>query len=586
MKLRDDIYVGESSRPVIRGTRHIVVAGHYLAAHAGFSVLEAGGNAVDAGVAAALVEAVVQPDQVNFAGIAPAMLYVASTGEVLTIPGVGCWPRAADCELFVREHGGAVPEGLLRTVVPAAPAALLFALKHYGTMKFADVAAAAVRLARQGFPLHPFTSAKIRAYADEYRRWESNAAVFLPRGRVPEPGEVFRQEDLAGTIQYLIDEENAATPDGRRAGIDAAYDAFYRGDVARTISDFHKDKNGLLSFEDMANFALAPEPATRSVFEFGEVCTCGFWGQGPMILQALRLLDGFDLPAFGFGSSRYVHTVTEALKLAFADRESYYGDPKFIAVPIDELISDSYARRRRAMIRQEIACPEMPRPGDLRTGPGIPEAQRKAGGAAAGSAQSAGLNDTSYVCVVDSAGNIFSVSPSDTAHDTEMIPGTGLCPSSRGSQSRAVPGHAASIEPGKRPRATPNPLMVLRDGQPYLALGTPGGDVQPQANLQTLLNVVAFGMDIQLAVEAPRFFSASFPSSFAPNDYLPGVLKIEAGFDAALASDLEGLGHRVEWLSAQNWTAGGVCMVRVGDPVPGVVSAAADPRRAAYALGW
>lgn len=583
MKQSDDVYVGTSRRPTVRGTRHVVVAGHYLAAHAGFEILEAGGNAVDAGVAAALVEGVVQPDQVNFAGIAPIMLYSASSKTVRTIPGVGYWPKAASCEMFVREHGGTIPEGLLRTVVPAAPAALLSTLKQFGTMSFGHVARAAVRMARDGFSIHPFTSAKIEAFSADYGRWVSNSEVFLPRGRAPKPGELFRQADLAGTLQYLIDEERVASPQSREAGIDAAYDAFYRGDVAQTIADFHRKNDGLLAFEDMSNFAMKSEPATRASFGFGEVCTCGFWGQGPTILQALQLLSPFDLRALGFGSSGYVHVVTEALKLAFSDRESYYGDPDFTEVPVAELMSEEYVRRRRKMIRQDTAWPGMPQSGELGTGRKVMPAPDEVDDR---KDQSAGCHDTSYVCVVDSHGNVFSASPSDTSHDTVMIPGTGLCPSSRGSQSRAVPGHAASIEPGKRPRATPNPVMVLRDGEPYLAFGSPGGDVQPQANLQALLGAVVFGMDIQMAVEAPRFRSVSFPSSFAPHVYRRGVLQIESGFDAVLEDELRRLGHRVEWLSEQNWSTGGVCMVRIGDPEPGIIGAAADSRRAGYALGW
>lgn len=438
-------------------------------------------------------------------------------------------------------------------------------------------------MAREGFSIHPFTSAKIEACSADYRRWSSNAEVFLPQGRVPEPGELFRQVDLAGTIQHLIDEESVASPNGREDGIDAAHNSFYKGDVANTIVDFHQKNNGLLSFEDMSGFEVKLEPATRGAFSFGEVCTCGFWGQGPTILQALQLLSSFDLTSLGFGSSGYVHVVAEALKLAFSDRESYYGDTEFNKIPVHELMSEDYVLKRRRMIRRDAAWPGMPEAGELSSGLNdmralyeIDELKDK----------SAGLHDTSYVCAVDSDGNIFSASPSDTSHDTVVIPGTGLCPSSRGSQSRAVPGHPASIEPGKRPRATPNPLMVLRDGEPYLAFGTPGGDVQPQANLQALLNVVVFGMDIQKAVESPRFCSASFPSSFEPHGYRPGVLQIESGFDAVLGKELTQLGHQIEWLSEQNWTTGGVCMVCIGDPASGTIGAAADSRRAGYALGW
>lgn len=569
-------------RPTVRGTRHGAVAGHYLAAHAGFAILEAGGNAIDAGVAAGIVESVVQPDQVNFAGVAPIMIYLAERGEVVTIAGVGTWPRAASCEYFHREHGGAIPEGIPRTVVPAAPAAWVMALERFGTMSFGEVAGAAIRLAREGFPIHPYTAAEIRRHEEFYRRWPANAEIYLPGGRAPQPGQLFVQADLGRTLQHLADAEAAAAANGgRAAGLRAVHDAFYRGDVAAAIVKYHQERGGLLTAADLAEFRVEVEPPEHAPFGELEVYTCGFWCQGPVLLQTLNLLADYDLPALGHNSCAYIHTLTEALKLSFADRHYYYGDPRVVSVPAEHLLSQAYAAQRRTLIRPREAWPEMPPPGDL--GPAhLLAALRPLAAAAEGAPREL---DTSYACAIDAEGNIFSASPSDPSYDMEVVPGTGLCPSSRGTQSWTDPNHPSSVAPGKRPRLTPNPAMALRDGKPYLAFGTPGGDVQPQAMLQVLLNVAVFGMEPQLAVEAPRFVTRSHPDSFSPHTYFPGQLNLEGRIAREVGEALGVLGHQVQWLPDRTARTGGVCALRI-DADSGIFHAGADFRRAAYALGW
>src|SRR5438445_838765 len=356
-------------RPAIAVTRHAIAAGHYLAATAGFDVLQAGGNAVDAGVAAGIALGVLQSDLVNVAGVAPILIYLADKREVVTIAGLGPWPRALDPELFQREHGGKIPVGVLRTVVPAAPDAWITALRRYGTMSFGEVAAAAIRLARDGFPMYPLMAASVKRHEADHRAWPSTAAIFLPNGRSPEPGEVFWQTDLAASLQYMADEERAAAGRGREAGLDAARDAFYRGDIARQIVAFMKEQGGLLSAEDLAEYRSPVGPPERRRFGDLEVFTCGAWCQGPVLLQTLALLEGTDLAGLGQNSPDYIHHITEALKLAFADREAYYGDPAMVEVPLATLISAEYAAERRKLIRPDRAAPEMPAPGDLgRTG--------------------------------------------------------------------------------------------------------------------------------------------------------------------------------------------------------------------------
>ena len=572
----------ESHRPVLMGTRHMIVAGHYAAAHAGLIVLEAGGNAVDAGVAAAIALGVVQSDIVNVAGVAPIMIYRAEAREVVTISGLGPWPRAAKADLFRDRFGGKIPEGLLRTVVPAAPDAWITALERYGTMSFGEVASAAIRLARDGFPMHTLMAEMIALNLEAYRRWPSNAAVYLPGGRPPQAGEIFVQADLGRTLQYMVDEENAVRPKGGRlAGLEAARRAFYRGDIAARILSFHRENDGWLAEADMAEFRVGIEPPVRSRVGDYDVYACGPWCQGPMLLQALNVLKGIDLRRLGHNSVDYVHAVAEALKLAFADRERYYGDPRFVNVPLDLLLSDAYAGARRALIRPKQAWPELPPAGEA-------QSDAPAAGAWTGLRAAAGIppipRDTSYVCVVDRHGNAFSATPSDISYDTQVVPGTGLCPSSRGSQSWTDPKHASCLAPGKRPRLTPSPAIAISKHGVVFPFGTPGGDVQAQAMLQVFLNVAVFGMNPQQAVEAPRFATFSFPDSWDPHPYYPGRLTLERRIAEETGQILASYGHDVTWWPAWIWRAGAVCAIQA-DPTQSVLMGGADPRRPSYALG-
>ncbi|MGH7095273.1 MAG: gamma-glutamyltransferase family protein [Stellaceae bacterium] len=572
-------------RPTIAVTRHAIAAGHYLAATAGFDILQAGGNAVDAGVAAGIALGVLQSDLVDVAGVAPILIYLAEQREVVTIAGLGAWPKALDPELFMREHGGKIPVGVLRTVIPAAPDAWITALRRYGTMSFGEVAAAATRLARDGFPMYPLMAASLKNHAERHAQWKSSAAVFLPGGRPPEAGEVFRQVDLGASLQYMIDEEKAAAAHaskgrGREAGLEAARNAFYVGDIARKIVAFMKEQGGLLSADDLAGYHSPVGPAESRRFGDLEVFTCGAWCQGPVLLQTLALLEGTDLAALGHNSAGYVHHLTEALKLAFADREAYYTDPATGTVPLPTLISSEYAAERRQAINPDRAWPEMPPPGELAGNPG--GAAPRLGASAPNPFPEP---DTSYVCAADRWGNLFSATPSDGSYGSPIVPGTGLIPSNRGSQSRPDPRHPAGVAPGKRPRLTPNPALAIKGGDQFLPFGTPGGDVQTQAMLQVLLNVFVHGQDVQSAIEQPRFASYSYPSSFAPYDYYPGRLNLEGRFPEAIAADLARRGHTIERWPDWAWLAGAVCAIKV-DKKRGTLEAGANPRRAAYALGW
>jgi gamma-glutamyltranspeptidase/glutathione hydrolase len=573
-------------RPVIMGTQQAASTGHYLATLAAMRILDRGGTAAHAGVAAGLCLGVLYPDMVSVAGVAPIIFYQADRREVTTISGLGRWPRRASAEYFQEHHGGKIPRGVLRTVVPAAPDAWITALELYGTMRFADVAEAAMALCEDGFPAHPLMCEIIAEHAAEYAEWDSSAAIFLPHGRPPKPGEIFYQKDLGRSLRLMMAAEQATRHLGRAAALNAARAAFYRGEIAETLVRYHERHGGLLTRQDLAEFRVKVEPPVSTRFQGYELYACGPWCQGPVLPQVLNVLEGYDLAALGHNSAEYIHLVAEALKLVYADRERYYGDPEFIEVPIDGLLSKAYARERRQRIDREKAYPEMPPFGNPWAFSRLPrgwQSSLKAPSPVVDEGPEA--LDTSYLCVVDRFGNVFSATPSDSSASSPVIPGLGFVASTRGSQSWADPSHASSIQPWKRPRLTPNPALVLKDGQPLMAFGTPGGDVQCQAMLQVFLNLVVFGLDPQQAVEQPRFSSASFPGSFEPHAYHPGRLNVEASIPEGVREALERKGHRLHLWPEREWRAGAVCAIVI-DPESGVLKAAADPRRQSYALAW
>ncbi|MEQ8355894.1 MAG: gamma-glutamyltransferase family protein [Kiloniellaceae bacterium] len=559
------------------GYNHAITSGHYLATQAGFEILGAGGNAVDAGVATGIALGVLQSDIVNVAGVAPMIIWLAAQQKVVSIDGVGGWPKAVTPDFFMKHHKGEIPTGILRTVVPAAPAAWLTALERYGTMSFTDVAKAAIGFARDGFPMYPLMANHLADNAALYRQWDSNRAIYLPNGRPPRVGERFVQADLAASLQYMADEERAAARQGRDAGIAAARNAFYRGDIARKIAAYHQENGGLLTYDDLAGYEARLAPTVRAAFRDMTVHCCGPWTQGPALAQSLRLLEPFLADPPASNSPAWIHLVVEALKLAFADRERFYGDPDFVDVPLKSLLSDSYSADRRRAIDPEKAHPGVP-PSGTAGSVGQAKPLRLA---AAGEDPPA--FDTSYVGVVDRWGNAISATPSDVSRNTPVIPGTGLCPSERGSQSRADPEHPASVAPGKRPRMTPNPAMAFRGGKPCFVFGSPGADVQVQAMLQVFLNVAVHGMDVQEAIETPRFATYSFPASFAPNSCFPDRLNLEPGIGSETSDSLARLGHKPEWWPEWVWRAGGVCAIQI-DQNTGLLSAGADPRRPCLAL--
>ncbi len=552
----------------------IVAAGHYLAMEAGREILAGGGNAIDAGVAAGVALAVVQSEQVQFAGVAPILIYHAESQRVVAIAGLGPWPRATDPGVFADRYRGRIPVGVLRTVVPAAPDAWLTALRTFGTMGFAEVAASAIRLAREGFPADPILARSSARYARYYRRFEENARIWLPNGAPIAPGGTFVQADLARTLQYMADEENAARSGGRAAGLEAARAAFYVGDIGRAIVRHIQAEGGWLSATDMAAYRSPIEPAPSVRFRGETVYSGGLWCQGPVLLQMLKLVEHIGLDAAPHNAAVYLHRLVEAIKLAFADRETFYGDPDHVAVPLGRLLADDYAAERLRLFDPERAAPGLPAAGDLPGFGGVPFVKPAAPGTKAVTA------DTSVCCAIDRAGNMFAATPSDASIDAPAVPGLGLVVSTRGSQGFARADHAASIQPGKRPRMTACPTMIVTPGGRRFAGGGPGGDGQPQAMLQVLLNRLIGGMNLPAAVEAPRAISKSFPTSHEPHLYFPGALALEAPFSDAIRDRLTALGHTILPRANLEAETPAVCAVEMDGDANGMTGAA-DPRLSA-----
>ncbi|HWN99022.1 MAG TPA: gamma-glutamyltransferase family protein [Blastocatellia bacterium] len=574
----------DTFRPVVRGKRGAVAAGHPLAAEAGLRLLQQGGNAVDAGCATILAGSVIEFSHFSFGGEVPIIIKTAN-GAPTVINGQGIAPRLATRAFFLDPaRKGAIPSsGILPATVPAVLDAVVTSLDRFGTKSLAEVMQPALELA-DGFPIDELRASYIEKTRKIFEPWPTSAKLFLPNGRVPKPGEIFSQPDLARTLREIVNAERASASRGRHAALMAARDYFYKGPIAKRISAFSEANGGLLRAADFAAFHARVEEPAKTTYRGYEVYKTGFWAQGPAMLEMLNLLEGYDLRAMGHNSTDYVHTLTEAMKLGFADRDRYYGDPDFARVPGAELLSKDYATLRRTLIDLKNASLEQ-RPGDPinkkpllnnSVQPGaigesrVPEAER--------------ANDTTCVNVVDHDGNLFSATPSGAWLPTVVAGDTGVMLGQRMQSFLLDEGHPNMIQPGKRPRVTLSPTLVMKDGKPLMVLSTPGGDNQDQSLIQVLLNIIEFGMSVQEAVEAPRFQSLHLVSSFDDHRFNPGVLNLEDRIDKQVVADLRTRGHKVEMHTAfGNPSAPTIIVFR---PDTGVVEAGADPRRGRYAVAW
>jgi gamma-glutamyltranspeptidase/glutathione hydrolase len=571
-----------TTRPVLLGTHGMVTAGHYLAASAGFRQLVEGGNAVDAAVAAGLALNVLEPQSNGIGGEVPILIHHAKSGRTVAISGQGTAPEAASIGWFREQGIDIIPgDGLLPATVPASFGAWTTALEHFGTRRFVDVMAPALELARDGFGVYPNLRASIEGVAARFRdEWPSSAAVFLPGGRVPEVGERLAMEEWAETFGRVV-AESEKTRD-RIEGIRRARGVFYRGFVSERIGEFcrtakvrdvtGRESSGFLTAEDLADYETRIEAPVSIDYKGLVVHKCPPWCQGPVFLQHLRLLEGYDLPSLGHNTADYLHVYLETTKLAFADREQYYGDPAFVEVPLERLLSREYAARRRELVDMARASLEL-LPGDAEPISLVEAAERGNWG-----------HDTTHCDAVDAEGNMMAATPSGGWFSASpVVPGLGFPLGTRGQMFSVNPEHPNALMPGKRPRTTLTPSLVLKDGAPHMVFGTPGGDRQDQWTLQFFLNVVEFGMDLQEAIDAPNVYSRHFPQSFYPRDAHPGGVVVEARLSEGVRAELEARGHRVAIHGA--WSGGRVLAIR-REP-DGVIAAAASPRsQMAYAAGW
>ncbi len=575
-----------SYRPPVRGRTHMVSAGHYLAAAAGYRILEQGGNAVDAGVASGIAINVTLPNATNFGGVAPIMIYMSDSAEVKTISGLGRWPKATSRDFFANELGGNIPKGIHRTIVPSAPDAWLTAIEKFGTLSLKEVLQPALELARDGFPISNTTSSVLKSLSTSVDResdeWRSTFDLFSRNGNILDEGDLLVQPELARTFERLIDVEDLNLTSGRKVAIRAARDYFYKGEIAEELVNYSKSLGGRLSMSDMAEFQVEIErPSTAQYKEF-DIMTCGPWSQGPVTAQVLQMLQEDEISSMYPNSADYIHLLSQALNLSFSDRHHYYGDPDFVDVPMKGLLSSEYTRMQRSRVAMESACTEMPDPGNPWPFEGIADPNRRRQNPPAN--PDSLEQDTSYTCVVDRWGNSFSATPSDAVFGSPIVPSLGLMISSRGTQSWLDEDHPSSVAPWKRPRLTPNPAMAFKNGKLFMPFGTPGGDAQCPAMVQTFLNIVEFGMNPQEAIEAPRFVPWNYPNSFWPHAYHPGLIQLEGRISREVGRELSRRGHNVEYLG--DWSASmGAMSAIVVDHQNGSLCAGADPRRDAYAIG-
>ncbi|MBY5757074.1 gamma-glutamyltransferase family protein [Rhizobium leguminosarum] len=589
-----------TTRPEILGTFGVVTSTHWIASAVGMSILEKGGNAFDAAVATGFVLQIVEPHLCGPGGDLPAVIYSKKKDKVEVICAQGPAPAGATIEHYTAEGLSLIPgDGLLATVIPGSFDGWMLMLRDYGSMSVRDVLEPAIYYAEHGHPMLPRVSATIKGLAAFFEKeWPTSYETWLPNGSAPVAHANFRNPVLAETWKRVIAE--AEVKSGREAQIEAARDAFYRGFVAEKIDDYLKTAEvmdasgnrhkGVLAANDMANWSATIEEPLTYDYHGWTIAKIGPWGQGPVFLQTLSILKGFDLAAMNPAGADFVHTVVEAMKLAFADREVYYGDPDFSEIPIAHLLSETYAAERRKLVGADASF-------DLRPGivPGF-EAQHDLTMKMLGADSKTGAvyeptmahlsekrGDTVHIDVIDRDGNMVSVTPSGGwLQSSPTVPGLGFCLNSRAQMFWLKPGLPTSLAPGKRPRTTLTPSLGLYEGRPTLAFGTPGGDQQEQWQLSFFLRYINHKLNLQAAIDQPLFHTSHFPGSFYPRTREPGSLMAEANFGPEVLDALRRKGHKLT--VADPWTIGRLTAAR--RDADGLLRAAATPRlMQAYAIG-
>jgi gamma-glutamyltranspeptidase/glutathione hydrolase len=574
----------QTMRPVIRGRQAAVSSMKAEATESARRILQAGGNAFDAAVAGQAALAVTDFPMNGVGGDAVVLVYNARDRKVYSINAGPRAPKLATIDWYEKNNGGKLPEsdGLLAGGLPGVVDGWYVLLDRWGSMSLEQVLQPAIELAENGFPLSE-RLAVILAEADKIRKYPTTVKIYLPNGRPPKAGEIFKNIDLAGTLKKLVEAEQENRAKGRHEALKAARDRFYKGDIAQALAAFSEANGGLFRYHDFAEYNAVVETPVSIDYRGYRIYKNPSASQGPTELIALNLLEGYDLKALGHNSSDYIHISAEAVKLAMADREKFLGDMDFITIPYGGLLSKDYARERRALIDLQKASL------DLR--PGAPDKfeinPQSVGGLVRinleGNASHDG--DTSYIATVDKDRNMVSFVPSlHSPFGTGVVMGdTGIIFNCRGDYYSLTRGEANSLEPGKRPRSTLQTTLVTNDGQPFMITGSPGTDDQIMRTMQTFLNIIEFGMNIQQAIEAPRWSSRAFPASPFPHTMYPGDLSVEARIPAATQQTLIARGHKLR--VDPPWSLGSNAGILVNSET-GVLDAGADPRVEAYAWAW
>jgi gamma-glutamyltranspeptidase/glutathione hydrolase len=568
-------------RPVVRGTQYAVSSMKQEATRAAARILESGGNAFDAIVAGQAVLALVNPESNGLGADAVILVYHAGEKRVYSVNAEGTAPKLATIDWYNKNNGGKIPDsdGLLSASLPGVIDAWYVLLDRWGTMTFAQVLEQAIDVAENGFPIGDGLARAI-AGSKKIQRYPTTRKVYFPDGKAPHPGDIFRNVDSARMLRKLVEAEQAAAGRGRHEALRAARDRFYKGDIARTMGEFSEQNGGLYRYEDFAAYTAKVETPVSANYRGYEVYKNPSSSQGPAELFLLNILEGYDVKKLGHNSPEYIHTSAEALKLAFADREKL-GDTDFVRVPFEGLLSKSYAAERRKLIDPDRASLDI-RPGHPEHFMKVAMAPAQIGHTRVGEADYS-EGDTSYIAVVDKGHNMVSFEPSlHSGFGTGVVMADlGFIFNCRGDYYSLMPGEPRSLEPGKRPRSTLQSTLVLKDGQPCFITGSPGGDDQIQRTVQTLMNMIDFGMNVQQAIEAPRWSTRGFASSVFPHNMShPGDLSVESRIPGAVQTALQAKGHKLQSVGA--WSLGSNATIAI-DPKTGVLSAGADPRVEAYA---
>jgi gamma-glutamyltranspeptidase / glutathione hydrolase len=577
-----DASVPRTMRPVIRGRHAAVTSMKAEATEAARRILQTGGNAFDAIVGGQAALAVADFALNGVGSDAVVLVYDAREKRVFSINAEPRAPKLATIEWYENNSGNKIPvsDGLLSGGLPGVVDAWYILLDRWGTLNFEQVLQPAIDLAENGFPLSE-ARARMIASTQKILKYPSTIKIYKPNGEAPQAGEIFKNADLARTLKKLVEAERTNKAKGRHEALKAARDRFYKGDVAREMAAFSEANGGLFRYEDFAEYTAKVETPVFTDYRGYRVYKNPSASQGPTELIALNLLEGYDLKALGHNSADFISTNVEVMKLAMADREKFLGDMDFIKIPYDGLLSKDYARERRKLID--------PAKASLELRPGSPEKL------VAGATErpwhvvldgDAGFDgDTSYIAIVDKDRNMVSFEPSlHSVFGTGVVMGnTGIILNCRGDYYSLVRGEANALEPGKRPRSTLQSTLVMKDDQPFMITGSPGGDDQVMITLQTLVNVIDFGMNVQQAIEAPRWETRSFPSSPFPHTMLPGDMAVEERIPEATQKELIARGHKLRVAPPWSLASSGAILINAKT---GVLSAGADPRVEAYAWAW